>query len=101
MKGFIGEKPYTCKNREAFMCSTYLHIHERADRKELTNFQQCIWWPCLGTCYMYERKVRTAQEKAQWVKVLVTMLDNLNSIPGTHIVEIENYSQKVTSEFHM
>lgn len=90
MKESIGEKLYTCKNQEAFMCSTFLYTHKRADREELRTLQQCIWWTCLCTTYMHEKNVRTAHKEARRVKVLVTKLENLSSVPGTHMVEIEN-----------
>jgi len=35
-------------------------------------------------------------EMAQWVKVLVDETDNLNSVPGTHMVEGDN----LTSNYH-
>lgn len=41
------------------------------------------------------RKVWIAHEMAQWVKVLISKSDNLSSIPGSHMVEIENLSQSL------
>lgn len=45
---------------------------------------------CLKLSKTCRRLVRRAGERAQWIKVLVDKLDDLNSIPGTHVIPKRN-----------